>query len=425
MSTMSRRSFLAASAALAAASAAPRAHAANDTINVGIIGCRNRGPQVANSMRRAGGFHIATLCDCDTEMIAEGQKALKSLRTAEPKSETDFRRILDDPDIDAVVVATPDHWHACMTIMALDAGKHVYLEKPASYNIQDAKAMIAAQAAHPDLVIQVGTQQRSGEHFMAARQFIAGGGIGQVGFCRGTMVDHRHEVNIIPDSDPPDHLDYELWCGPAPMRPYNKELLHYNWHFLYDYGTGDMGNWGAHWLDVMRWLCGLDLPTSVSGYGQDLVKDAKEWPDAQTVMFQFPGTTMVWEQRHWSTVAPGGGEGNCCEIVGDQGAVFIDRGGWSALDRASDYKRTRHGKSELDVPHAASFAKAVREGTKPTAPIEEGARSSILCNLGNAATRLGRSVEFDPATLEITGDAEARAHMGRAYREPWSLGKYA
>ncbi|MFP4501457.1 MAG: Gfo/Idh/MocA family protein [Candidatus Hydrogenedentota bacterium] len=426
MSSMTRRRFFTTTAALTAAAAiGPRAYAANETINVGVIGCRVRGHQVANYMRRAGGFHIATICDCDTRMIAEAEKELRSLRFDPPKSETDFRRLLDDPDLDAIVVATPDHWHACMAIMALDAGKHVYVEKPASFNIKDGKAMVAAQKKHPKLVMQVGTQQRSGEHFNAARQYIAEGNLGQIGFCRATMIGHRHLVHAVPDTEPPQELDYDMWCGPAPMPPYNEELLHYNWHFRYDYGTGDMGNWGAHWLDVMRWLCDLDLPTSVSGYGQDLVKDAKEWPDTQTVMYQFPGTTMVWEQRHWNNVGPGAGKGNCCEFVGDKGALLIDRNGWTTYERNDDYRPDRHGDSEINVAHAESFANAIREGGQPNTPIEEGVKSATLCHLGNIAARLGRSVTFDPNAQTITGDDEAIAMMSRDYRAPWNLGDYA
>jgi predicted dehydrogenase len=422
---MTRRRFFVTSAALAAAAGAGRAYAANESIRVAVIGCRNRGPQVGKVMQKAGGFQIVAACDCDRRMLTQGVRELRGEDRKSPAGVTDFRTLLDNPEVDAVVVAAPDHWHACMTVMALDAGKHVYLEKPASFNIRDGQAMVAAQAAHPDLVVQVGTQQRSGAHFEEARQYIAEGNLGEVAFCRGSFCTHRDEVPIIPDGEPPAHLDYDLWCGPAPMRPYNEELLHYNWHYLYDYGTGDMGNWGAHWLDAMRFMVGLDLPVSVSGYGQDIVPDAKEWPDCQTVMYQFPGCTMVWEQRHWSAFGPGGGAKNCCEIVGSKGAILIDRGGWTTHEKAGDYKPERHRGSDLETPHVLSFARAIREGGRPNTPIEEGHKSSILCHLGNIATRLGRSVAFDPATEGITGDDEAAAMMGREYRAPWSLGEYA
>lgn len=427
MSLISRRQFLGAATAAAATFTIMRGARAqaNERIGVGIIGCRNRGPQVAESMLRAGQFDILTLCDCDDEMAAKGMEELAGKPGFSAKVEKDFRRVLENPDIDAVVVAAPDHWHAMMTAMALAAGKHVYCEKPASYNIADGKAMVAAQEKHADKVVQVGTQQRSGSHFAEARDFIAAGGLGKVAFCRGTMIDERIVVPIVPNAEPPASLDYDMWLGPGPVRPYNPELVHYNWHFLHDYGTGDMGNWGAHWIDAMRMLLNLDLPTSVSGYGgQYVVRDAKEWPDTQTILYQFPELTMVWEQRHWSTFMPGGGDGNCCEISGDAGSMLIDRGGWKFFPRGENKKPEPHKSSELDVSHAANFARAIRGEEAASAPIAEGHKSAVVCHLGNIATRIGRSVRFDPATQSIVGDDEAAALMSRPYRAPWRIEEF-
>lgn len=425
MPVFSRREFMKTAAVVTAAPAlVARAQGANDRIGVGIIGCRNRGTQVAQTMLETGQFDIVTVCDCDDTMLDHAEKELAG--KASPRREKDFRRLLEEKDIDAAVVAAPDHWHAMMTVMALAAGKHVYLEKPASYNIADGRAMVAAHAKHPDLVVQVGTQQRSGAHFQEAKDFIAAGELGKLAFARATMIGDREVVPIVPDSEPPAGLDYDMWVGPAPMRPYNRELHHYNWHFLYDFGTGDMGNWGAHWLDVLRWLLGLDLPSSVSGYGgQYVVHDAKEWPDTQTVMYHYPETTVVWEQRHWSRFAPGGGDGNCCEISGDKGSILIDRGGWRFFARGKNARPASHPESELEQAHALSFARAVRGVGQPSAPLVEGCKSATLCHLGNIATRLGRSIRFDPATETISGDDEAAAMMSRPYRAPWRIEEYA
>jgi len=415
----------AASAAAASWGSAAKA-AANDRIGVSVIGCRNRGTTVAKHLLATGQFDIVTLCDCDDAMLARTLLDLRKSPGIKPKREKDFRRMLADREVDAVVVATPDHWHGLMTVMALDAGKHVYLEKPASHSIDDGKAMVAAQSKHPGLTVQVGTQQRSGQHFRDARDFIASGALGKVAICRASSIGERHLVPIVPDSDPPESLDYDMWCGPAPMRPYNKELLHYNWHFLYDYGTGDMGNWGAHWLDVLRWLLDLELPQSVSAHGgQFVVHDAKEWPDTQTVLYEFPELTIIWELRHWSRFGPGGGRGNCCEINGDRGSLIIDRGGWTFYPRDKDAKPEPHDRSELDLSHARSFADAVRGGGAPSAPIAEGHKSAVLCHLGNIAAVLNRRVEFDAGSEAVVGDEEAAAMMGRPYREPWSLEPYA
>ena len=426
MESFSRRGFLKTSAAVAAASAAASKPAsANDKIQFAVLGCRSRGPSDAKYFIKTGQFDIVSLCDCDDEMIAKALLDKRDIFKKEPKKVKDFRRVLEDKDVDAVVVATPDHWHAQMCVMALDAGKHVYLEKPASFNIDDGKAMVKAQQKHPELAVQVGTQQRSGQHFRDAKEFIASGGLGKVSFCRASFVTERHLVPVIPDTDPPDHIDYDMWVGPAPIRPYNENLFHYNWHFLHDIGTGDMGNWGAHWLDVLRWLLDLDLPRSVSAYGgQYVVRDAKEWPDTQTVMYQFPELTMVWELRHWSRFMPGGGEGNCCEIDGDKGSITINRHGWTFHSRDQDAKPEQHGASDLSVSHAQCFADAVRGMAKPSAPIEEGHKSAVLCHLGNIACRLNRSVKFDPESQMVTGDHEAAAMMGRPYRAPWRLEDY-
>ncbi|MBN2307318.1 MAG: Gfo/Idh/MocA family oxidoreductase [Candidatus Hydrogenedentes bacterium] len=437
MTSVTRRTFLkrsawaaasgaAASGAVAAGAAAGAEEmGANDRITVGIIGCRNRGATVGSYMLRTGGVDVAAVCDCDDEMLDKALAEKLAPVADKIRREKDFRRLLDDKSLDAVVVATPDHWHAQMTVMALDAGKHVYLEKPASFNIQDGKAMVAAQAKHPDRVVQVGTQQRSGQHFMDAKAFIAEGGLGKVAFCRATFITERHTVPVVADSEPPAGLDYPMWIGPAPMRPYNVELLHYNWHFLYDFGTGDMGNWGAHWLDVLRWLLDLDLPTSAAAYGGQFVnRDAKEWPDTQTVLYQFPEMTLLWELRHWSRFMPGAGRGNCCEIDGDKGSMLIDRGGWKFYPRARDAEGHEHPPADLELAHVRSFAAAVRGEAGPAAPIVEGHKSAILCHLGNIAARLNRSVQFDPAREAIVGDAEAEAMMGREYRAPWSLAPY-
>ncbi len=376
-------------------------------------------------MLSSGQFNVLTVCDCDDTMLDDAEKELEGKTAVKVRREKDFRSILDDKSIDAVVVATPDHWHALMTLMALDAGKHVYLEKPASFNIADGKAMVAAQEKYPDLVVQVGTQQRSGKHFMAAREFIASGALGKIAFCRASFVTNRHQVPIVPDSDPPAHLDYEMWIGPAAMRPYNEECLHYNWHFMHDYGTGDMGNWGAHWMDVLRMLLGLGLPNSVSAYGgQFVVPDAKEWPDTQTVLYEFPELTLLWELRHWSSFMPGAGHGNQCEINGEKGSILIDRRGWTFYPNEKDAKPEKHGGSDLEGAHAINFAEAIRGEAKPTTPIQEGHKSAVLCHLGNIAATLNRQVRFDPEKQEVLDDPDAVAMVSREIRAPWGLEEY-
>jgi len=296
---VSRRKFLKTTSAVAAAvTAATKARSAspNERIRAAALGCRNQGGNDARQFLHSGEFEVATLCDCDEAMFDNALKKIKEATDKAPALVKDFRRVLDDKDIDAVIVAVPDHWHGLMTNMALDAGKHVYVEKPASYNIQDGKLMVEAQKKHPNLVVHVGTQQRSGSHFQQAKQFIDEGGLGTIGFCRGWITHNREVLPSVPDTQPPQTMDYEMWVGPAPFQPYNPQKVHYNWHWQREYGTGEMGNWGAHWLDVCRWFTGVDYPTAVSGHGgQFVVHDIKEWPDTQTIVYEFPNLTMLWE----------------------------------------------------------------------------------------------------------------------------------
>ena len=417
---ISRRSFIKGSVAIAATAAVGAARAAEgDKIRAAVIGCRNRGHQVASHFSNCGQFEIVTLCDCDTAMIDKAAKRLEGKLEEQPKAEQDFRRVLEDANVDAVINATPDHWHAVITTLALDAGKHVYLEKPASYNIAEGKALVAAQRRHPGLVIQVGTQNRSGQHFRDAKAFIEGGGLGKVGFARAWITHTRPTIPKMEASDPPSTLDYDLWVGPAPMRPYVENRVHYNWHFMRDYGTGEMANWGAHWLDVARWLLNLDVPLSACGYGGTyIVHDAKETPDTQTVLYEYPELTLLWEQRLWTKYTINGMSSGV-EIGGENGTLFIDRGHWRVYPREGEEQR--HDGSELDLTHARNFADCIRGDAKPNASIEVGHKTAILCHLGNITAQLSRRVVFDAQTETFGDDAAANALLERPYRAPWAL----
>lgn len=421
MNTISRRTLLKRSAALAAASATSQtlAAGANERIRVGVIGTRNRGWQNVETFQKSGRFEIATLCDCDSTSLDLAMAKIEKVLPTRPALEKDFRSILDDKRIDAVIVATPDHWHALMTVMALEAGKHVFVEKPASFNIDDGKAMVAAQKRHPKLVVAMGTQQRSGQHFKDAKAFIDDGGLGKIALARAWMAGNRVVVPKVPDSDPPKELDYDMWVGPAPMKPYNKEKVHYNWHFTRDYGTNDAGNWGGHYLDIVRWFANLDLPTAVSGFGgKYIVHDEKEWFDTQTAIFHYPNLTAIWEMSHWNAVGPFGMDTGA-EIRGEKGTVFIDRSGWTFQPEKGE--PVRHPPSDLEGPHVRNFADCITAGAKPAADIIEGHKTAVWCHLANIATLLNRTVRFDPKSQTIEGDAEAAAFQGREYRKKWPM----
>ncbi len=421
MNSMSRRMFLKSSAAMAAVSAASKVRAAgsNDRIGAAVIGCRNRGWQNAQQFQRSGRFDVLALCDCDDAMIDVAMGKLKKDLPRKPKRVKDFRHVLADREVEAVINATPDHWHALITVLALEAGKHVFLEKPASYNIDDGKAMVAAQQRHPKLTVAMGTQQRSGQHFKDAKAFIDSGGLGRIAFARAWMSGGRHIVKSVPDSDPPASLDYDMWVGPARYRPYNAEKLHYNWHFMRDYGTNDAGNWGAHYLDIVRWYADLGLPQAASGFGgKYIVKDAKEWFDTQTAMFHYPELTVVWELRHWT--ATGVNDRNTgAELRGDKGSMVVDRAGWVFYPKHGE--PVKHDSSALDDPHVKNFADCIAGSARPAASIVEGHKTAVLCHLANIATLFNRQIEFDPATETIKNDPEARALEGREYRSQWKM----
>lgn len=424
MKALSRRSFIkttAAAASLATVRRAP-ARTSGSKIRVGILGCRNRGWQLAWAFHNNGAFEIVTLCDCDRAMYDEAMKHLDKTLPAAPRFEQDFRRVLEDKSIDAIAIATPDHWHAAMTVMALKAGKHVYVEKPFSYNIADGKAMLAAVEKHPDLVLQVGTQHRSCDHIREAGEFVRAGNIGKVGMVRCWFTADRAVIPKVPDGEPPAGFDYDLWVGPAPMRPFNAPKVHYNWHFMRDLGTGDMGNWGAHWLDSARQMLELDVPTAVSALSGRVIDDAKEWPDTATILYEFPNLHILWELRQWTTHGPNERFGGV-EINGDKGTVIMDRDGWWFHPRGSKKGQgvVAHKATPMEEPHVENFAQCIAGKAKPNAPAAEGFRSAVLCHLGNIASVLDRRIEFDPATMSIKGDSQAQAMESREYRPPWTL----
>lgn len=410
-------------AAMTAAGPALGALGANEKIRVAVIGCRTRGHQVAGSFLRTGRFDIVTVCDCDQAMmdvaLREVTKRLPDKSTPPPKQVQDFRNVLDDRGVDAVINATPDHWHALMCATALDAGKHVYTEKPACYNVRDGQAMIAASRRNPKLAVLVGTQQRSSGHFHEAKAFIKAGGLGKVGFARAWFTTDRLKVGIVPDSQPPKGFDYDLWIGPAPMRPFNPEKTHYNWHFVRDLGTGDMGNWGAHWIDSIRDLLDLGVPTAaMASGGTYVVKDGKEFPDTQTVIYEYPNMTLLWELREWSPF-PINDMGGGIEIRGEKGALIINRGGWTFTPDKGEVQK--HKAQEMEAAHAQNFADCIAGTAKPAASLEEGVKTCVLLHLGNIATFTKQRLEWDDAAQTITNSPEAIKLLGREYRAPWKM----
>jgi len=418
MSTLHRRDFLATSAAsLAALSAAAYAGAAdrpNEKIVLAVMGVHGRGKGLLRGFSEFDDVEIAYVCDPDSNVIADALKSLAKRHAREPKVEKDFRRALDDKSVTALAIAAPDHWHAPATVWGCQAGKHVYVEKPASHNLREGRLMIEAARKH-ERVVQLGTQRRSGAHYQSAADFVRSGKLGKVPFVRTWIAGNRPSIGHKDDGPVPAGVDYDLWLGPAPERPFNANRFHYNWHWNWDYGTGELGNNGIHALDVVRMVVGLGAPERITcAGGKYFYEDDQQTPDTIVAAFDFPGTCVTWEHRLWSKTR---GDDGWITLYGEKGTLVFDKNGWHVSDgvEASDKD------APIERPHLRNFLDCVKSGKRPNADIEEGHKSTRLCHLGNIAYRLGRALRFDAKTETITGDEEANKLLGRTYRKGYAI----
>ncbi len=407
-------------AGMTTALARRRAQGANTRIGVGIIGCGNKGEALWKNFLA----HPAVEPVAVAEVYQPFRERGVAMSGGRARAYSDFRKLLDDRDVQAVVIATPDHWHALMTVMACRAGKDVYVEKPLSLAVAEGRVMVDEARRHKR-VVQVGSQQRSGAHYVKALGLIKEGRIGDVhqisvGFTR----------NVLPGFKPKDfpvnasNLDWEMWLGPAPKVAFDPFRCLYNFRWFWDYSGGQMTNFGAHHLDIARWALGATAPTAVSGFGgRFAIKDGGETPDVQEVVYQFPGCVVTWTAREINK----GERPFDIEFHGTKGTLGITRGGFKVLpERApAGAPAVEEKGSEMDRAHIANFLACVESRDRPHADVEEGHRSATMCHLGNIATRLGRSLRWDPARETVIGDAEANRWLARPYRKPWSLHQHA
>jgi len=394
-----------------------RAAGASQKLVLGVMGANGRGNDLARGFVALPDVEIGYVCDVDERAAAKGVAAVKDKQPSPPKVVNDFRRILEDKAVDALVIATPDHWHGPAAILACAAGKHVYVEKPASHNPREGELMVAAARKH-GRVVQVGTQRRSMPAVVEAIEKLRAGAIGRVLFSRSWYNSTRGSIGRGKPVAVPPWLDYTLWQGPAPERPYRDNVIHYNWHWFWHWGTGELGNNGIHGLDLCRWGLGVDCPRRVSaGGGRYHFDDDQETPDTHVVTFDFGDKAISWEgrscQRH-------GYEGSMfgAAFYGDQGTLVIDGNGYKLFD-AQDKEAGKFPGSGSDAPHLQNFLDAIRSGARLNAPIEEGHKSTLLCHLGNIAYRTGHVLNLDPKSGLITGDKAAAALWRREYRPGW------
>ena len=424
MPAVTRRAFLGTSAAtLSAATYAGAADKPNERIRVAVMGARVRGKQLLPVFAGRPNVEITHVVDPDESLFADALKTVAK-QDAPPKTETDVRRVLDDPTVTALVVAAPDHWHALATIWACRAGKHVYVEKPCSHNLIEGRRMVQAARKYKS-VVQVGTQRRSATDVVAAREYVQGGKLGKVAFARAWIAGSRPNIGKAEPAPVPKGVDYSLWLGPAADGPFTKNRFHYNWHWFWDLGTGEIGNNGIHGLDVARNVLGVDAPTRVTcGGGKFYYDDDQQTPDTQVATFDFPtgpggaaGCTLVWEHRVWEKAGPEG-ESFGVSIHGDKGTLLYTPKGWTV--RGGDGATGKPG-PDIVAAHVQNFLDCVRDGKGPAADIAIGHASTRLCHLGNVAYRTGHTLHFDAATETIKDDPAANKLLGREYRKGFEL----
>jgi predicted dehydrogenase len=442
---MQRRQFLggAAAASLTALSAG-RVLGAGDTVRVGLIGCGGRGMAVARLMRQVPGVAFVAACDVYEPNAAAAREWVGS----NCQSYRDFRHVLDRKDVDAVLVATPDHWHAIPTVLACRAGKDVYVEKPLGLTVREGRAMVEAARQH-DRVVQAGTQHRSADHYREAARLVQSGELGRVHFVRVW-----NYVNMFPDGvgrkldgDPPAGLDWDFYLGPAPAVPYNRNRFLNTFRWFWDYAGGLLTDWGTHRFDSVHQVMGLDAPLSVSAAGSRYeLRDGAETPDVLQVTYEYPGFVLSYEASNINGRGVGGrtpgrayyrargpddrphGE----TFYGTRGTLLSDRIGFEVvpeLESARSGGRTPKprmerrqavGRDSTDR-HVQNFIDCVRSRQRPAADVEICHKASTVAHLGNIAYRTGRKLRWDAAREEIIGDAAANALLGRPARKPWDL----
>jgi predicted dehydrogenase len=422
---VSRRKFLKSTTAVTAALSLPTiipasAFGANDRVRVAVIGINSRGKDHIAGFSKLENVEVATLCDVDKVVLESVGSDFEKKNNRKPTLEQDLRRVYEDKSIDAVSIATPNHWHALAAIWACQAGKDVYVEKPACHNIFEGQKLVEAANKY-GRIVQHGVQLRSSLAIQEAVKHLHDGLIGKVYMARGTVYKWRADIGNLGNSAVPAGLDWDLWQGPAQVREFSKNYVHYNWHWFWDYGNGDIGNQGIHETDLCMWGLNVGLPEEItSAGGKYLWKDCKETPEVLTSTYSYPkeGKIIEFEVRPWMTNKEDGVE---------VGNIFYGDKGYMVINGYNDYK-TFLGRNREPGParkeggdHYKNFIDAVRAHDKKilNGPVETAYKSAAIAHLGNIAYRLGRTLKFDPTKEVFIGDKQANAMLTRKYRAPY------
>ncbi|EEF57117.1 Gfo/Idh/MocA family protein [Pedosphaera parvula] len=437
MKELTRRSFIGKSALAAAAvpvtgsflishanSVRASVVGANERIRLGVIGSGGRSREVLSAFLTNADMDCPVICDVDEQMSAKGVALVEGKRGHRPETVVDFRSVLERKDIDAVLVATPDHWHALPTVYACQAGFDVYVEKPLAKSIDEGRAMLEASKRH-NRVVQMGTQYRSGTHYRDAVEFVQSGKLGKVGLVRGwAYLDWLGSVGNPANCHPPANVDYEMWLGPAPEREFNPNRFHFNFRWFWDYAGGLMTDWGVHLINVMMWAMGPDQPKTVYSTGGKLVlQDNSETPDTQIAVYEFPHYTMIWEHK---VGCNNGLNGHAWGIAftGSEGTLLLGDFGWEVIpERKTQSLAAAKHKAGPDsiFPHVRNFLDCVKSRQQPVENLHVGHAVSSVAHLGNISLRTGEKLDWDHQAERITSCKAADELVGVTYRKPWTL----
>jgi predicted dehydrogenase len=404
---------------------------ANEKIVIGLIGCGGMGRSLLRSFAQQKDVEVAYVCDVDSKHTEQGKKIVQEAANKTPQVVRDMRKVFDDKSVHAVVMGTPDHWHGPATILACQAGKHVYVEKPGSHNIREGRLMIEA-ARRYHRIVQVGTQSRSQEHVIRAMELLHDGAIGNILVAKAWNSQRRGNIGRVQPSDPPARLDYDQWVGPAPFIPYKSNRLHSNWRWSYHFGTGDIGNDGVHDIDLARWGLGVEThPSTIAALGgKFFFNDDRDFPDTQYVVYEYPGDgkighkkQLIYEQRDWSPYVQEGYE-NGDAFYGTEGMMILGKqSGWQLFGPRNKLRDSMKCNWN-NALHHRDFLESIKTGKPPRAEVGIHHLSATLSHLGNIATRVGRVIHFDPPTEKIIGDTEANEMTRRTYRQGhWAVPK--
>ena len=422
-----RRDFLTTSAAMGVALAAPAIHGAarKKPYRTALVGSGWWGMNILGAAIEAGQSDVIAMCDVDRNQVTPAAAEVEKLTGKAPKKYEDYRELLDKEKPEIVIVATPDHWHPLIMIAAVGAGAHVYVEKPVSHTVHEGLAMVqAARAA--GRVVQVGTHRRVSPHNVSGMEFLKSGKAGKIGMVRAFVHYPGNAGSPTPDSDAPEGLNWDMWCGPAPLRPFNKAIHPKGFRHFLDYANGTLGDWGIHWMDQILWWTEEKYPKMVSSIGaRNVREDSSDAPDTQVAQFEFDSFTAVWEHRRYA-----GNDAEKhnigCYFYGTEGTFHMGwRDGWNFYPTRKS-QSVIHEDPVLNKPDDqnirelwANFLECIASGGTPVCDIEIGHRSTNMSLLGMLSMKLGRSVRWDGESETILDDPEANKLLKRKYRGPW------